>query len=327
MAAWYVALPARALPIGETLSQTGGGCNVPRAMREEGRTLESVDRALGAARRARRAAVRRPRERARAAHRHQPEHGLAAARDAHGPGLRGSRRRRRRATASACAWSPTRTPSWPASTCGRSRGPHLERLVAQTGETATLSVPGGTQPFTIDFVPSPSNVASRAELGRPSVTHATVTGKLLLAFGPLPLERLGPEPYERFTDRTLTTRAELAREVERVRARRRGVRSRGARAGPQRGRGGGARPRAGAPRDAQHPGSRSKPPARPPHAGPGLRAQSEAARARSAPRSGAPGGLGRDLGGASPRPAPRAASSALSVRSHVKSSSSRPKCP
>jgi DNA-binding IclR family transcriptional regulator len=96
--------------------------------------------------------------------------------------------------------------------------PQLERLVAQTGETATLSVPGGTQPFTIDFVPSPSNVASRAELGRPSVTHATVTGKLLLAFGGLPLDRLGPEPYERFTDRTQTTRAELAHEVERVRS-------------------------------------------------------------------------------------------------------------
>ena len=95
--------------------------------------------------------------------------------------------------------------------------PHLERLVAQTGETATLSVPGDTQPFTIDFVPSPSNVASRAELGRPSVTHATVTGKLLLAFGPLALERIGPEPYERFTPRTLTTRAELAHEIERVR--------------------------------------------------------------------------------------------------------------
>ena len=96
--------------------------------------------------------------------------------------------------------------------------PHLERLVAQTGETATLSVPGGTQPFTIDFVPSPSNVASRAELGRPSITHATVTGKLLLAFGPLALDRLGPEPYERFTERTLTTSEELAREVERVRS-------------------------------------------------------------------------------------------------------------
>jgi DNA-binding IclR family transcriptional regulator len=96
--------------------------------------------------------------------------------------------------------------------------PQLEWLVAQTGETATLSVPGETQPFTIDFVPSPSNVASRAELGRPSVTHATVTGKLLLAFGPLPLDRLGPEPYERFTNRTLTTRAELSREVDRVRS-------------------------------------------------------------------------------------------------------------
>jgi DNA-binding IclR family transcriptional regulator len=96
--------------------------------------------------------------------------------------------------------------------------PQLEWLVEQTGETATLSVPGDTQPFTIDFVPSPSNVASRGELGRPSVTHATVTGKLLLAFGPLPLDRLGPEPYERFTDRTLTTRAELAHEIEGVRA-------------------------------------------------------------------------------------------------------------
>ncbi|HEX7298193.1 MAG TPA: IclR family transcriptional regulator [Solirubrobacteraceae bacterium] len=96
--------------------------------------------------------------------------------------------------------------------------PHLERLAAQTGETTTLSVPGATQPYTIDFVPSPSNVASRAELGRPSVTHATVTGKLLLAFGPLPLDHLGPEPYERFTARTLTTSAELRREIDRVRA-------------------------------------------------------------------------------------------------------------
>ena len=72
--------------------------------------------------------------------------------------------------------------------------PHLEHLVEQTGETATLSVPGETQPFTIDFVPSPSNVASRAELGRPSVTHATVTGKLLLAFGRLPSIASAPSP-------------------------------------------------------------------------------------------------------------------------------------
>ena len=97
---------------------------------------------------------------------------------------------------------------------------HLERLVALTGETATLSVPGETQPFTIDFVPSPSNVASRARLGRPSVTHATVTGKVLLAFGPRGLDLLGPEPYERFTDRTPTARADLSDEVGRVRSER-----------------------------------------------------------------------------------------------------------
>ena len=98
--------------------------------------------------------------------------------------------------------------------------PQLERLVALTGETATLSVPGETQPFTIDFVPSPSNVASRARLGRPSVTHATVTGKVLLAFGPRGLDVLGPGPYERFTHRTPTTRTELRNEVERVRSER-----------------------------------------------------------------------------------------------------------
>ena len=175
--------------------------------------------------------------------------------------------------------------------------PHLEHLVAQTGETATLSVPGETQPFTIDFVPSPSNVASRGELGRPSVTHATVTGKLLLAFGPLALERLGPEPYERFTDRTLTTRAELAREVERVRAegvaygreeREAGLNAVGAAVlgREQHARG-----------DAEHPGP-GDPAARPPHARPWPRVLREAADAVGAALGGAPRPqlLGRDLG-------------------------------
>ena len=66
---------------------------MPRAMREEGRTLESVDRALALLDALAELPSGRPRERARAAHRHQPEHGLATARDAHGPGLRRSRRR------------------------------------------------------------------------------------------------------------------------------------------------------------------------------------------------------------------------------------------
>ena len=62
--------------------------------------------------------------------------------------------------------------------------PWLIWLVEETGETATLSVPGGGQAITVDFVPSPSSVVSLARLGRPSVAHATAAGKVMLAFGP-----------------------------------------------------------------------------------------------------------------------------------------------
>jgi IclR family acetate operon transcriptional repressor len=93
--------------------------------------------------------------------------------------------------------------------------PHLEELVRKTGETATLSVPGERDAITVDFVQSGSSVQSVATLGRPSVGHATAAGKVLLAFGdvPLPAGRL-----ERFTPRTLTDPRRLAAEVERVRA-------------------------------------------------------------------------------------------------------------
>jgi DNA-binding IclR family transcriptional regulator len=93
--------------------------------------------------------------------------------------------------------------------------PHLESLVEETGETATLSVPGERDAVTVDFVQSGSSVQSVARLGRPSVAHATATGKVLLAFGgvPLPTGRL-----ERFTPRTLTDPRKLATAVERVRA-------------------------------------------------------------------------------------------------------------
>jgi IclR family acetate operon transcriptional repressor len=93
--------------------------------------------------------------------------------------------------------------------------PHLEQLVEETGETATLSVPGERDAVTVDFVQSGSSVQSVATLGRPSVAHATAAGKVLLAFGdvPLPTGRL-----ERFTPRTLTDPRKLAAVVERVRS-------------------------------------------------------------------------------------------------------------
>jgi IclR family acetate operon transcriptional repressor len=91
--------------------------------------------------------------------------------------------------------------------------PQLRQLVDVTGETATLSVPGGRDAITIDYVQSPASVQSIARLGRPSIGHATAAGKIVLAFGPGAAE----PPLERFTERTIVAAAELERELERVR--------------------------------------------------------------------------------------------------------------
>lgn len=94
--------------------------------------------------------------------------------------------------------------------------PHLSGLVADTGETATISVPGGRDAVTVDFVQSPSSVQSVAQLGRPSIAHATAAGKVVLAWGGVSLPRA---PLSRFTQRTITDSEALAREVARVRRR------------------------------------------------------------------------------------------------------------
>ena len=95
--------------------------------------------------------------------------------------------------------------------------PILVELMERTGETATLSLPVEREAITVDSVPSHSSVVSMARLGRPSVSHATAVGKVMLAFGggPLPRER----DLVALTDRTITDRAELAAEVVAVRER------------------------------------------------------------------------------------------------------------
>jgi len=94
--------------------------------------------------------------------------------------------------------------------------PHLQALARATGETATLSAPAEGQAVTVDFVQSAASVQSVARLGRPSVAHATATGKVLLAFG---AGELPSEPLERFTARTTTTTAALAGAVAEARQR------------------------------------------------------------------------------------------------------------
>jgi DNA-binding IclR family transcriptional regulator len=91
--------------------------------------------------------------------------------------------------------------------------PWLQWLVQETGETATLSVPGPTEAVTVDFVPSPRSVASMAHLGRPSVPHATAAGKVMLAFG----ELRHTEPLTAYTEHTITDPELLEAELDRVR--------------------------------------------------------------------------------------------------------------
>ena len=93
--------------------------------------------------------------------------------------------------------------------------PHLIALMEATGETATLSIPGRDTAVTVDFVQSPSTVRSVAEIGRPSVIHATATGKVYLAYaGTLP-----DGPLHAYTENTIIDRARLEAEVAVVRER------------------------------------------------------------------------------------------------------------
>jgi DNA-binding IclR family transcriptional regulator len=92
--------------------------------------------------------------------------------------------------------------------------PHLRALVEETGETATLSAPGERDAVTIDFVQSSATVQSVARVGRPSVGHATATGKVMLAYG----EAAPPSgSLTAHTEHTIVDHELLAAELARVR--------------------------------------------------------------------------------------------------------------
>lgn len=94
--------------------------------------------------------------------------------------------------------------------------PALVSLAAETGETATLSVPGEPDAITIDFAESSSSVQSVVRVGRPAVAHATAVGKVALAFAAAELPAGALRAY---TERTITDREALATELSQVRER------------------------------------------------------------------------------------------------------------
>jgi DNA-binding IclR family transcriptional regulator len=101
--------------------------------------------------------------------------------------------------------------------------PVLQRTCAETGETASLAVPGVAGLTYVDEV-TPAAVVTASWLGRSVPVHATSTGKALLAF--LPPERvlrvLGGT-LTAFTATTITDPQALAAELAATRARGYGV--------------------------------------------------------------------------------------------------------
>jgi DNA-binding IclR family transcriptional regulator len=90
--------------------------------------------------------------------------------------------------------------------------PYLETLIAEVGETATLSVPGDPDAVTIDVVRSPQYVQGAPHLGRPSIAHATAAGKVMLAFS----DARPTGPLTAYTERTITNLDELEAELQRI---------------------------------------------------------------------------------------------------------------
>jgi DNA-binding IclR family transcriptional regulator len=90
--------------------------------------------------------------------------------------------------------------------------PHLEALVAEVGETATLSVPAEPDAITIDVAVSSSYVRGDSRLGRPSIAHATAAGKVMLAC----TGRRPEPPLAAYTPRTITDPDQLEAELQRI---------------------------------------------------------------------------------------------------------------
>jgi len=97
--------------------------------------------------------------------------------------------------------------------------PILERLSRQTGETASLAMPGVGGLTYVDEV-TPTAVLTASWLGRTVPLHATSTGKALLAFLPAgEVRRVLAGELPAFTDATITAPDALAAELAATRAR------------------------------------------------------------------------------------------------------------
>jgi len=98
--------------------------------------------------------------------------------------------------------------------------PVLEALARRTRETATLEILAEGEVVILDEVTAGRRVEIASFVGSRWPAHATSTGKVLLAFDPAPDPLRGlSHTLRRYTERTLTTRRALRKELLEIRRR------------------------------------------------------------------------------------------------------------
>lgn len=92
---------------------------------------------------------------------------------------------------------------------------HMERLAEKIGEGINLAVLSGDEVVYVERVVTAQPLRADFGPGTRVPIHCTANGKLLLAYSPLPVRRrvLSAAPFPHYTKNTITTAAELSREL------------------------------------------------------------------------------------------------------------------
>ncbi len=92
--------------------------------------------------------------------------------------------------------------------------PAMDKLSRETGETVNLAVPDGPDVLNVAELPSTFILnSSGGWIGRRTTPHAAANGKVLLAYGAIPV----PGELNRYTAQTITSREALSAELDAVR--------------------------------------------------------------------------------------------------------------
>jgi len=92
--------------------------------------------------------------------------------------------------------------------------PAMEKLSQHTGETINLAIPAGPDVLNVAELPSTFILScSGGWIGRRTKPHAVANGKVLLAYGTIPV----PAALERYTEHTITSPGALSEELAAVR--------------------------------------------------------------------------------------------------------------